>query len=53
MLAQQPIDQPLIAGLHKLMQILLEQLTTTLSSKNQAKHQQQLLLVKEHSAIAR
>ncbi|EMY3530338.1 two-component system sensor histidine kinase NarX [Yersinia ruckeri] len=53
LLARQPVDQPLNTDQQQLIHMLVEQLTSTLALENQARHQQQLLLMNERSAIAR
>ncbi len=53
LLAKQPLDNPLNSDQQQLVDMLVEQLTSTLALESQAKHQQQLLLMEERSAIAR
>lgn len=53
LLAKQPVNHPLSDEQFQLIHMLVEQLTSTLALESQAKHQQQLLLMNERSAIAR
>lgn len=53
LLAKLPTDKPLNSDQQQLVNMLVEQLTSTLALESQARHQQQLLLMEERSAIAR
>ncbi|CNK93751.1 nitrate/nitrite two-component system sensor histidine kinase NarX [Yersinia alsatica] len=53
LLAKLPSETPLNSDQQQLVNMLVEQLTSTLALESQAKHQQQLLLMEERSAIAR
>ncbi|CNI26248.1 MULTISPECIES: nitrate/nitrite two-component system sensor histidine kinase NarX [Yersinia] len=53
LLAKLPSDNPLNSDQQQLVNMLVEQLTSTLALESQARHQQQLLLMEERSAIAR
>ncbi|CFQ86062.1 nitrate/nitrite sensor protein NarX [Yersinia frederiksenii] len=53
LLAKLPSDKPLNSDQQQLVNMLVEQLTSTLALESQARHQQQLLLMEERSAIAR
>lgn len=52
MLARYPLQQGLDDAQQRLVNTLVEQLTSTLALERQAEHQQQLLLMAERSAIA-
>ncbi|MDR5018053.1 nitrate/nitrite two-component system sensor histidine kinase NarX [Yersinia rochesterensis] len=53
LLAKLPSENPLNSDQQQLVNMLVEQLTSTLALESQARHQQQLLLMEERSAIAR
>lgn len=53
LLAKLPTDKPLNSDQQQLVNMLVEQLTSTLALESQARHQQQLLLMEERSSIAR
>ncbi|MDA5522981.1 nitrate/nitrite two-component system sensor histidine kinase NarX [Yersinia kristensenii] len=53
LLAKVPSEAPLNSDQQQLVNMLVEQLTSTLALESQARHQQQLLLMEERSAIAR
>ncbi|EOR78749.1 nitrate/nitrite two-component system sensor histidine kinase NarX, partial [Yersinia enterocolitica] len=53
LLAKLPSETPLNSDQQQLVNMLVEQLTSTLALESQARHQQQLLLMEERSAIAR
>jgi two-component system, NarL family, nitrate/nitrite sensor histidine kinase NarX len=53
LLAKLPTDKPLHSYQQQLVNMLVEHLSSTLALENQARHQQQLLLMEERSAIAR
>ncbi|MFL4555441.1 nitrate/nitrite two-component system sensor histidine kinase NarX [Yersinia kristensenii] len=53
LLAKLPSEAPLNSDQQQLVNMLVEQLTSTLALESQARHQQQLLLMEERSAIAR
>ncbi|MFB5184574.1 nitrate/nitrite two-component system sensor histidine kinase NarX [Yersinia intermedia] len=53
LLAKLPTDKSLNSDQQQLVNMLVEQLTSTLALESQARHQQQLLLMEERSAIAR
>ncbi|QHB32890.1 nitrate/nitrite two-component system sensor histidine kinase NarX [Yersinia canariae] len=53
LLAKIPAESPLNSDQQQLVNMLVEQLTSTLALESQARHQQQLLLMEERSAIAR
>ncbi|WP_145519342.1 nitrate/nitrite two-component system sensor histidine kinase NarX [Yersinia mollaretii] len=53
LLAKIPTDKPLNSDQQQLVNMLVEQLTSTLALESQARHQQQLLLMEERSSIAR
>ncbi|MGE4802108.1 nitrate/nitrite two-component system sensor histidine kinase NarX [Yersinia hibernica] len=53
LLATIPSENPLNSDQQQLVNMLVEQLTSTLALESQARHQQQLLLMEERSAIAR
>lgn len=53
LLAKQPSDKQLNSDQQQLVNMLVEQLSSTLALESQARHQQQLLLMEERSAIAR
>lgn len=53
LLAKLPTDSPLNSDQQQLVNMLVEQLTSTLALESQARHQQQLLLMEERSSIAR
>ncbi len=53
LLAKLPSETPLNSDQQQLVNMLVEQLTSTVALESQARHQQQLLLMEERSAIAR
>ncbi|MGP2425884.1 nitrate/nitrite two-component system sensor histidine kinase NarX [Yersinia sp. 2538 StPb PI] len=53
LLAKLPTDKSLNSDQQQLINMLVEQLSSTLALESQARHQQQLLLMEERSAIAR
>ncbi|MGP2543259.1 nitrate/nitrite two-component system sensor histidine kinase NarX [Yersinia sp. 2541 StPb PI] len=53
LLAKLPTDKSLNSDQQQLVNMLVEQLSSTLALESQARHQQQLLLMEERSAIAR